>query len=427
MKNPTLRGLLEAFTTDAGARLSLATASGDEIPFELVEADSGRVPLYCYRPLTSAFIRSHVGLLAALPTYAAAARSLELAAGTDAYLRARGEANMPADPRERADATLRCFLARVFEERTEFGFDLERFNRSYDELERALYAGRAVTEVVAQLFGLELDPQTDELTIGDGLSLMRPQALVAPPPDADWAAGGERAPTDSGLLLVVRAAGDGPSCAPVTVARKRFRRMLTALRLFEPGGYAIGPVGFARVDDGAWLPVALGSSGRPGLPTRIAAAQEDELRAFCNLVGRRLPAPSADASGAGEVAWALARFEMGCERLAPFEALTDYLLALRALLEPEGPSSGRLAPRLAMICAAEPERRALAERVARASSLERAVIAGLAPTRPGAGGLVEELAEHLRAILRDVLCGHLDADVRAVADEILAEAAGATV
>ena len=31
--------------------------------------------------------------------------------------------------------------------------------------------------------------------------------------------------------------------------------------------------------------------------------------------------------GRREVAWALGRFEMGCERLAPFEALTDYLLA----------------------------------------------------------------------------------------------------
>ena len=46
------------------------------------------------------------------------------------------------------------------------------------------------------------------------------------------------------------------------------------------------------------------------------------------------------------------RFEMGCERLTPLEALTDYLLALRALLEPEGPSSGRLPERLAVICAA---------------------------------------------------------------------------
>jgi hypothetical protein len=121
---------------------------------------------------------------------------------------------------------------------------------------------------------------------------------------------------------------------------------------------------------------------------------------------------------------------MGCERVSPFEALTDYLLALRALLEPEGPSSGRLAQRLAVICAPPEERRAFAERTAHAISLERAVIAGLAPadrhdTNPDR--LVEEVGEHLRAILRDVLCGHLHVDVRGVADELLAEAAAAPV
>ena len=114
---------------------------------------------------------------------------------------------------------------------------------------------------------------------------------------------------------------------------------------------------------------------------------------------------------------------MGCERLAPFEALTDYLLALRALLEPEGPASGRLAQRLAAICAEPADRAALAERTAHAISLERAVIAGLAPAEPGVDALVDELAEHLRALLRDVLCGHLDVDLRSVADSLLAEAA----
>jgi hypothetical protein len=156
------------------------------------------------------------------------------------------------------------------------------------------------------------------------------------------------------------------------------------------------------------------------------------MRGFCNLIGRRIGAHphgggrGLDNSGAGEVAWALARFEMGCERIAPFEAMTDYLLALRALLEPEGPASGRLAQRLAVICAAPEDRAALAERTAHAISLERAVITGLAPGSTGVDALVEELAENLRAILRDVLCGHLNADVRGVADDLLAEAAEAT-
>jgi hypothetical protein len=113
---------------------------------------------------------------------------------------------------------------------------------------------------------------------------------------------------------------------------------------------------------------------------------------------------------------------MGCERLAPFEALTDYLLALRALLEPEGPASGRLAGRLAAICARPEDRPKVAERTAHAISLERAVIGGLAPAHPGVDALVDELTEYLRALLRDVLCGHLDADLCGVADELLAQA-----
>ncbi len=204
--------------------------------------------------------------------------------------------------------------------------------------------------------------------------------------------------------------------APVSTARARFRRLLTALRLFERGGYAVGPVGWTRTDVGPWRPVALGGSGRPRSITLLPVGHEDELRAFCNLIARRMPGP-------GELSWALSRFEMGCERLAPFEAVSDYLLGLRALLEPEGPGSGRLAGRLAAICAKPEDRAPLAERVAHAISLERAVIAGLAPAQTGVASLVDELAEHLRALLRDALCGHLDDDLRAVADGLLAEAA----
>ena len=43
------------------------------------------------------------------------------------------------------------------------------------------------------------------------------------------------------------------------------------------------------------------------------------------------------------------------------------------------------------------------------------------PDRPDP--LIDELAENLRAILRDALCGHLDSDLVSVADELLAEAA----
>jgi hypothetical protein len=52
-------------------------------------------------------------------------------------------------------------------------------------------------------------------------------------------------------------------------------------------------------------------------------------------------------------------------------------------------------------------------------SLERAVIAGLAPEGQDVDALIGELGGHLRALLRDVLCGHLDSDLREVADHLL--------
>jgi hypothetical protein len=414
VRNSTLHGVIEAFATEAAMALCAETASGAEIPFELVDAAGGprgRVPLYCYRPLTGAFIHDRLELLSGLPTYAAAVRAVSALEGVDTYLRQRGESRIPSGRRECADAALRTFLSLLYADRSEFAFDPDRFEPAYDELEQALYEGRAVTTVVAPLLGIALDRDTAEVPLGEGLSLVRGDTFDDAPPDAVW--GDAEEPH---VLIVLAVAQDRAAPAPVSVARVRFRRTLTALRLFERGGFALGPVAWTRIDTGAWRAVPLGGSGRPRLTRRIPVEQEDELRAFCNLVARRTPR-------GGEAAWALSRFEMGCERLALFEALTDYLLALRALLEPEGPASGRLAGRLAAICAKLEDRAEVAERTAHAISLERAVIAGLAPAEPGVDALVDELSEHLRALLRDVLCGHLDADLCAVADDLLAETA----
>jgi hypothetical protein len=144
----------------------------------------------------------------------------------------------------------------------------------------------------------------------------------------------------------------------------------------------------------------------------VTVEQEDELRAFCNLVSRRAPAGN-------ELAWALRRFEMGCERSSELEALSDNLLALRAMLEPEGPASGLLAGRLAALCATPERRLALTERAVQAIALERATIAGTGREQHGARALAQEVADHLRALLRDVICGHLDPDLVGLADELL--------
>lgn len=412
MRDSTLHSILEAFTSDAAAQLTAETAGGAEIPFEVIDAQGrpGRVPLYCYRPLTTDFIGERLGALSALPTYAPAARALAGLERITEYLSQRGEPRIPSEPRERSDVALLSFLGRVFAERSDFDFDHVRFELAYGELERGLYDGRRATVVIAPLLGIALDHTTKEIALGEGLTLVRGDALTDAPSDAVWGEGEEPQ-----VLAMLTMTQEGSGQPPVSVARARFRRILTALRLFERGGYALGPLAWTRTDTGSWRPVPFGGSGRPRLLTLIRAEQEDELRAFISLVTRRQP------SG-GELAWALARFEMGCERLAPFEALTDYLLGLRALLEPEGAQSGRLAQRLSAICAKPENRATLAERTAHAISLERAVIAGLAPAEAGADALVQELSEHLRALIRDTLCGHLDPDLVKVADDLMAEA-----
>jgi hypothetical protein len=152
----------------------------------------------------------------------------------------------------------------------------------------------------------------------------------------------------------------------------------------------------------------------------ITRADEEELKAFSSLVSRRWPR-------GGETAWAVRRHEFGCDRMSSLDGLSDHLAALRALLEPEGPASGRLMDRLAALCAEPEDRARLAERTARAAALERSVISGLSARENDADTLCREIESHLRALLRDVIFGHLDSDLCGLADSIIAESAGVKV
>jgi hypothetical protein len=125
----------------------------------------------------------------------------------------------------------------------------------------------------------------------------------------------------------------------------------------------------------------------------------------------------------GALARAIARFEAGLERAVVIDALNDYLLALRFVLEGAGPAHLGLSIRIAALCAEPEERGETKAIIDRAVSLERELWSGEPAPTPD-GGLtpaqtaasVEDLA---RAILRDAACGHLGADLRSTADEIL--------
>jgi hypothetical protein len=409
MRNRQLHAALAAFAEEAAWQLASDTSEGADVPFEVVASGRRDSPLYCYRPLTADFITQRVSLLGRLPSYVPAIAALSACSGLDAYLESRGE-EVPRDGRERAEASLRAFLARVFADSTDFVLSSDRLQRALRELEATLSHGRTETVVIAPLLGL--DVASPEVPLGDGLALVRGDAFPEDAPaEALWAPGAQR----PHLLAVLRWESAPGDASPVAHARVRLRRLLTALRLFEAGAFAYGPLAWTRTGGGPWQPFALGTLGhRTDATLHVVPEQEDELRAFCSLISRRTPR-------GGEIAWALRRFEMGCERSVPAEALSDHLLALRGLLEPEGPGSGRLPGRVAALCATEDDRAALSERVAHTAALERSVIAGLA-VDPSIDVLVAELAGHVRALLRDVLCGHLGADLRGLADEILAGA-----
>lgn len=411
MRNRSLHAALAAFAEEAAFALAADTADGADVPFEVVELGGGRreAPLYCYRPLTASFIDERLSMLGRLDAYLPAVHALAACGGLDAYLVARGEVQVPAQPRARAEEALRHFLTRVFEETTDFELSPERLARAYEELESLVMEGRAVTEVVAPIMGLAL--MSDEIPLGDGLSLVRADRCDEAPAEACRPIGDDDHQVVLARLTWEAAPGDE---APLRHAQVRLRRLLTGLRLYDAAGIVLARTAWTRTGGSPWQPFAIAAGAAPRGVCVVPQAQEDELRAFLSLIARRTPR-------AGELAWALGRFELATERPRPSDALTDVLLALRALLEPEGPSSGRLAGRVAALCAIPESRAQVTERIAHLVALERSVVAGVAPEDHALEPLVDELAGWLRALLRDVLCGHLDSDLRAVADELLAE------
>ena len=272
---------------------------------------------------------------------------------------------------------------------------------------RAGGCGDSELVLVATLHGVAIS--SPELQLAKGLTIAQPDALRGIPEDAridleDDAPGGH--------LVIVHAIDDDDPHLATSRGEDTLRDLLRALRLFGDGRIALGPLAWRRIGTGSWQPLTLGASPRPAGMLAVTAEQEDELRAFCNLVSRRAP-------HGNELAWALRRFELGCERESQFEALSDHLLALRALLEPEGPSSGLFAGRVAALCATREGRAELTERTTAAVALEQAVVKGTAQLNGASCGLADEVARHLQALLRDVICGHLSTDLAALADELL--------
>ncbi|HXP37826.1 MAG TPA: hypothetical protein VN817_08670 [Solirubrobacteraceae bacterium] len=386
-------------------------AAGAEVPFELGTQSArrgGSATLYCYRALTGEFISEREPALKRLPGHAEAAKLLEHFDGVESYLASVGGEAARAKGRSRVRATIKALLQEVFDEQSDFELRAERVEAALTRLHDSTLASASELTLVASLHGVTI--ASAELPLTKGLRIVQRDALQELLDAGPSALESEL--TENHLIVVYTAEPDDAPEAALLEGRAVLKDLLSALRLFGDGRVSLGALAWARIGGGSWTPLALGAGGRPHGMLVVTAEQEDELRAFCNLVSRRAPHDN-------DLAWALRRFELGCERETPYEGLTDNLLALRALLEPEGPASARLAGRLAAICATAEERPELTERMTRALALERSLIAGTATKNAASQSLADEVANHLRSLLRDVICGHLDPDLAVIADELL--------
>jgi hypothetical protein len=422
MRDLVVREGLAAMARDGARLLKQLIAAGEEIPYEVREPGNGS-PLCQYEPLTERFVRDHVGALRELDSFGAACAALEAADLAGRYLE-QMRVNVPVDAKARAELAGTAFLCRLWMDSTDFSLDRERLEAAIDELEAGGEAVEGEIEVIVPLRGLQMPVVRLDLATA---SVVRADTVDVPA-EARTTEGMGAAGWEPTFLAVARFAEPDPDAEDApdagTLATEAFRRLVTTLRLFKPGGVSLGPHAWTRLAGDRWRRIATGAGRpRPG-GYRLTETELGELAAL----SRALASPStpfgrhaADRPGLpAALGRAISRFEAGLERHVVLEALNDYLLSLRFLLEGGGPADLGLPMRVAALCAEPDERDAVKAVVDRAVALERELWSG----EPPAGGpppaeTAVELENLARAILRDAACGHLGSELRSTADEIL--------
>jgi len=382
-----LEEALRRLAVEAADLFEELLASGAEMPFDLEPTDDSPLPMYSYEPLTGQFIERHLAELRRLEAFVEV-REIAGEEGAIGFMRGLWEGKTEFDiAGDRLQGAINAVLATI---------------RS--DSDEATPAG----EVIVPLVGFHMPKDEIEL---DGVRIVRADLVEDAPLDAVDAtrSGGRGKPGFLACLTCGLA-----SVAPAAVVTDDLRRTLRTMRLFRPGAVGLAAHGWAK-RTGGWERFGTGASRPRQGGYRLTGNEVGHLESFARTLNERgARMPSLD--------WAASRFELGAERGSLIEALSDYLLALRGLLEGGGAARTTLSARVAALACEPFEREQGRVTVERALAIERKLMSG-GRYRPVAGAspldVIAELEELLRRLLKGLATGELGGDLRSAADEVL--------
>ncbi len=382
-----LEQALRRLAVEAADLFEELLASGAEMPFDLEPTDDGPMPMYSYAPMTGQFIERRMAELRRLEAFV----EVREIAGEEAAF---------------------GFMVGLWEGKTEFDIAGDRLQGAVNAVlatirsdsDEATPAG----EVIVPLVGFHMPKDVIEL---DGVRIVRADLVDDAPVDAVDAtrSGGRGKPGFLACLSCGLAA-----VAPAAVVTDDLRRTLRTMRLFRPGAVGLAAHGWAK-RTGGWERFGTGASRPRQGGYRLTGNEVADLEKFAGTLNERgSRIPSLD--------WAASRFELGAERGSLIEALSDYLLAMRGLLEGGGAARTTLSARVAALACEPYEREQGRVTVERALAIERKLMSG-GRYRPAAGAspldVIAELEELLRRLLKGLATGELGGDLRSAADEVL--------
>jgi hypothetical protein len=337
VRDPLLNEAMRRLAAEASTRFATLVAGGDEIPFDVDEQEGPGAFFHSYVPLTGRYVREHAGDLRSLPGFEPAREAVDAAGVASPYLEQRGEP-VPADPAERATHALTLFLASLWDGCSSFSVERERLDAALAALDAEVGDVDEAEVLVVPVAGLRM--AIPRLVLPHGMRIARADSFDAPL-EAKRSEGMGRGAWEPQFMAIAEL-GEGSDTA--AAALRQLRELISVMRLFKPGGVGLGPYAFAQTGEGSWRRIATGAPAPRGGGYRLDEEETVELAELASTLEAR-PDPS------GPLSWAVGRFELGCERATALEGLSDHLLALRAVLDGQGPVGASLPMRAAALVA----------------------------------------------------------------------------